>query len=571
MSWFGSHQKRPKNNSKYYGLNLFFWAGIAALILCVLIMAGVPPVSRDALTHHLTIPKMYLAHGGIYEIPSIQFSYFPMNLDLLYLPALYLKNDIAPKYIHFVFALLTAGLLHRYLKRVLNQTYGLIGALFFLTLPVIVKLSVTVYVDLGLIFFSWAGLYLVVRWYDTDFLPRFLILAGIACGLALGTKYNGLILLPIMGAIVPILYSSKKNRAVPKNNIRMRYKNSFLGLGWAGVFILVSMIVFSPWMARNIFWKQNPVYPLYNKVFNRTVPSAPTQVVKKKAPPKNAFWMRRHVYGESFVQTLSIPIRAFFQGKDDDPKFFDGKLNPFLLLLPMIAFVRVKQGPFAAFKTHRAVFATFAILFMLFVFFKSDFRIRYMAPAIPPLVVLSVFGIKNFADVISKKTGRIEKAGLIILGSLVLFALSYNGHYIHGLFNHIRPLDYLSGEVDRDAYITRFRREHPVILNANKNLPDDARVLCLSLGNRTYYVDRKVHLAEDFFTKKGGVYSEKVLLKKLERNSTTHIILDKKILFDWLKTRPKAEQTVFLNVFKYNTRVLYEKNEVRLLALEIQK
>ncbi|MCP4673149.1 MAG: phospholipid carrier-dependent glycosyltransferase [Desulfobacula sp.] len=556
-------------DSQYHGYCLLLWAGIAAVTLCILVLAGVPPVSRDALTHHLTIPKMYLVHGGIYEIPSIQFSYFPMNLDLLYLAALYFKNDIAPKYIHFLFALLTAGLIHRYLKQVLNQTYGLLGALFFLSIPVIVKLSVTVYVDLGLIFFSWASLYLLIKWHDTDFSPGYLLLAGVGCGLALGTKYNGLILLPIMGAIIPILYSSKKNRDVPKKNIRLRYKHSFLGLGWAMIFIVTAMIFFAPWMARNIIWKQNPVYPLYNSVFNRPA-QAPIKVLKEKPPPKNAFWMRRHVYGESFVQTLSIPIRAFFQGKDDNPKYFDGKLNPFLLLLPLLAFVLFRRSPFDAFKTHRTVFALFAVLFMLFVFFKADFRIRYMAPAIPPLVLLSIFGIKNLADRISLAVGYKKKAGLAVLFSMVLFAFVYNGHYIHGLFNHIRPLDYLSGRVDRDAYISRFRLEHPVILQANKILPKDARVLCLSMGDRTYYIDRKVHLAEDFYKKKADQYLEKDLLKKLTRYSTTHVILDRKTCFDWLRTLPKAEQNVFLNVFKKHTRVLYEKNDMLLLALEVQ-
>ena len=287
---------------------------------------------------------MYLAHGGIYEIPSIQFSYFPMNLDLLYLSALYFKQDIAAKYIHFLFALLTAGLIFHYLAKRLNRTYGLLGALFFLTIPVIVKLSVTVYVDLGLIFFSWASLYLLVKWNDSGYRPRFLVFSGIACGLALGTKYNGLILLPILGAIIPILYSYTKNREVPKKNVRLRYQHSFLGLGWAVVFMVISMAVFSPWMARNILWKQNPIYPLYDAVFNPPVTLSASEVKKDNPSPKNAFWVRRHVYGESFLKTLSIPIRVFFQGKDDDPRYFDGRLNPFLLLLPIVALVRDRKS-----------------------------------------------------------------------------------------------------------------------------------------------------------------------------------------------------------------------------------
>ena len=55
------------------------------LIISVVVMSIVPPVSKDALVHHLAVPKLYLRHGGIYEIPFMDFSYYPMNLDLLYM------------------------------------------------------------------------------------------------------------------------------------------------------------------------------------------------------------------------------------------------------------------------------------------------------------------------------------------------------------------------------------------------------------------------------------------------------------------------------------------------------
>ena len=550
---------------------LLLAGGLLLATGCIVMLASVPPVSRDALIHHLAVPKMYLRHGGIYEICSMHFSYFPMNLDLLYLVPLYFKNDIAAKYIHFLFALLTAGLIYRYLRQTLSRNYGILGALFFLTLPVIVKLSVTVYVDLGLIFFSWASLYCILRWYDADFSTRWLIPAGIACGLALGTKYNGLLLLPIMGTFIPILYASKKNRDVPKHNFRLRNKNAFAGLGRASVFLLIALVFFSPWMIRNIVWKGNPVYPLYNSVFNPPAqPVFSETVEKEKTPAKNAFWMRRHVYKESFWQTLSIPVRAFFQGQDDNPRYFDGRLNPFLLLLPLAAFIRVRQPCFPAFTIHRTILALFALLFILFVFFQTDFRIRYMGPAIPPLVVLSVFGIHSLFDMASRQTGAVKTAGQAAVTAVVLLALFLNGHYIYGQFDHIRPWDYLSGAVDRDAYISRFRREFPVVAHANKVLPADARVLCLSIGDRTYYLDRALHLAEDFYNKTGGRYSEADLINKLTRYGTTHVIIDRGVLFDWLITLPQEEQAVFLNVFKNNTRVLYEENNVLLLELALQ-
>ena len=136
-----------------FGIKAVLVGLVALVVISVVVLSYVPPVSRDALIHHLALPKLYLKHGGIYEIPTAQFSYYPMNLDLLYMIPLYFGNDIIPKYIHFVFALLTAVFIFRYLRWRLDDVYALLGVILFLSLPIIVKLSITVYVDLGLIFF----------------------------------------------------------------------------------------------------------------------------------------------------------------------------------------------------------------------------------------------------------------------------------------------------------------------------------------------------------------------------------------------------------------------------------
>ena len=46
---------------------------------------------------------------------------------------------------------------------------------------------------------------------------------------------------------------------------------TFLG----SVFMLVALIVFSPWMIKNYVWTKNPLYPLYNHLFH---PDEPTTI-----------------------------------------------------------------------------------------------------------------------------------------------------------------------------------------------------------------------------------------------------------------------------------------------------
>ncbi len=90
----------------FYYINIILIICLVLLILSIIVLSLVPPVSKDALTHHLAVPKLYIKHGGIYEIPFMEYSYYPMNLDLLYIIPLYFGSDIIPKFIHFAFALL---------------------------------------------------------------------------------------------------------------------------------------------------------------------------------------------------------------------------------------------------------------------------------------------------------------------------------------------------------------------------------------------------------------------------------------------------------------------------------
>lgn len=116
-----------KNNT-----NIIIFIAISLLVICILVLSSVPPISRDALTHHLYVPKIYIEQGGIKELPDIQFSYYPMNLDLIYMVPLFFNNDIIPKFIHFFFGLLTALLIYGYLKKRVKTRYALFGSLFFI-------------------------------------------------------------------------------------------------------------------------------------------------------------------------------------------------------------------------------------------------------------------------------------------------------------------------------------------------------------------------------------------------------------------------------------------------------
>jgi len=535
-----------KKDINYLGLFLLFL--VFLLISSIVVLACVPPVSKDALTHHLAVPRLYLKHGGIYEIPFIPFSYFPMNLDLLYLIPLYFKNDIVPKFIHFTFGLLTAWIIFSYIKRRINTIYALLGSIFFLSIPIIVKLSITVYVDLGLIFFSTASLLLLLKWIEKGFPLKLLLLSASFCGLAVGTKYNGLVTLFLLTFFVPFLYVRHQQ---DKN------QNFLKAAGYGILFLFIAFIFFSPWMIRNYLWTTNPIYPLYDHWFN------PQNAIDKQRIGLFAF--RSFVYHETWWQIALLPVRIFFQGQDGNPQYFDGRLNPFLFFLLFFAFYGIRRDS-AIIRNEKTIMLTFVVLFFAFAFFSSSLRIRYISPIIPPLVILSIFGCRRMAEAITKFNSRSARnIGLAIIFFILSFALWLNAGYVLHQYKYVNPFNYLDGTLARDEYIEKYRFEYPTLRYINKNLPQDTRILFFFLGNRGYYCNREYifdmnnnrSMLRQFLKMSD---STEDLLLRLKRMEITHLLISYDLFNRWTKNNfTIKERELLKRFFEKHVELLYFK------------
>ncbi len=544
------------------------------LIVSILILSSVPPVSRDALTHHLAVPKLYLAHCGIYEIPSLVFSYYPMNLELLYLIPLYFGNDIAPAYIHFFFGLLTSFLVFAYLKRRINKIYALFGALFFLSIPVIVKLSITSYVDLGLVFFSTASIIFLIKWIESDFKFKHLIISALFCGLCLGTKYNAIIVFTLLSLFVVFAYVRIcTNKNMPESVKSVKALSSGL------MFIVVSLLVFSPWMIRNYIWTKNPVYPLYQSFFKKMDAKPVSYHItennnitsKEENNNKSKKWtpfaIRRVIYNEPLLKILLIPLRIFFEGKDDNPIYFDGKLSPFLFFLPFFIFLRFKHDD-KLLKAEKIILFSFSFLYILAVFFEMDMRIRYIAPVIPPLIILSVMGLNNiflfFSARFSAISGRIYQCLLFISFAAII---SFNVPYIIKQFDYVKPFEYLSGKIRRDEYIERYRPEYAAFKYANKNFQPDAKILCFFIGNRRYYSDRELIFDDNILI--NSVKHDGNIISVMRKKEITHLLIGYNLFGCWVNNNFNDGEKILLNkFFKDNTKIVLSKGGYGLFELK---
>ncbi len=468
-------------------------ASIVGVILLILPLVSTPPVSRDALIHHLAVPELYLEAGGIYEIPFMGFSYLPMNLDYLYIIPLYLGIDTAARYIHFGFALLTALLIYDYIREKVSTFYGLVAALVFLSTPVVVKLSASAYVDLGVTFYSTLSVVALLKWMDED-RKRYLLFSAMAGGFAVGVKYNGAVTVFILSVFV-LWYSTRK-------------KGLLTGIKEFSLYSLVPALLFLPYLIRNYIWVGNPFHPLMGgmiKGVDRLYIGEALSPVEK----------RYILYGENTLDILLVPFRIFLEGRDSSMQHFDGVLNPvFVAFIPLMFLVGKKKGWFG-------YLVCFCFLYLYVAFFTTDLVTRYVLPALAVFIILVALAIKEGLE---RRYAR--HVVVLLLAAMFLFNLSY----VYGLYERYRPLGYVTGRETRDAYLLRVLPDYEVVLWANRNLPEDARVIFFFTGERGYYWQRDYYyegrLGENLIRLVMGSRTSDELRDKLSRKGFTHIFIN---------------------------------------------
>ena len=416
---------------------------LAAVIAGFLLVEGLlnltPPLSRDALIHHLAIPKLWLANGGFVETPWADFSYYPMTINLLYLPVLYGNVDIAAKFIHMSFGLGIGLLILIYLRRHLGLLWGLLGAAIFLTTPIVVWLATSAYIDLGMAFFTTGSLLAFLHWRESRYdRIGWLLLSTVCMGLAVGSKYNALIAWLILSLLLVLVYV----RDTQAQGVGIE-----LGL----MFVLVAALIASPWYVKNVILTGNPFHPLFQRIFDvaqqNSIPSAIQTQAVEESRKISFFEMRRILYGESLIETLLIPLRMFFQGKDNSYQYFQGVLNPILIVFLPFVFLDRKLRRDAIFLVG------FSALYMAMAYFLTQKQVRYLLPVLPCLSITSVIGTHHLVCRVSASSRPLfKRLGVYGVSTAVAFLLTLNVVYLVRHFDTLDPIPFVSGRETREAY-----------------------------------------------------------------------------------------------------------------------
>jgi hypothetical protein len=511
-----------------------------------------PPTATDAIIHHLAIPKLWILNGGLYEIKWSVFSYYPMNVDLLYLIPLYFHNDIIPNFIHMGFGIGTSWLIFLYLSNNFSRAGGLLGVLVFLSTPIVLRMSTVAYVDLGLTFFTTAGILAYLHWRNNGYNEnKWLFISAIAMGLALGTKYNALIAWFFLMLGIIFFYSRDK-------------KTQWPAVRYGGIFFLISLLIFSPWLIKNLILTGNPLFPLFTGFFSTNVNSIASDgniysVVSGDAY-MGMFKYRAMLYGENIWETLIIPLRFFFQGQDYSDRYFDGVLNPILIIMLPFAFMN------KSFQKDKIIFVLFSAFFILITFFLDELRIRYILPTIPFFSILTVMGVMNILNWSKEKTipSRYFFAGILLL---ILISLgAKNVLYLKNYFYKLQPIKFICNMETKDEYLNRHLKSYAAISYINKHAPRDAKVRLVFLAGRGYYLDR-IYEDDTSFGMNfiGNLVShsndDKIFHKYLYSFGYTHLLIRQDLFIKYLHDNYSRESvTRLFRQMSMATEMIYEAN-----------
>jgi len=479
---------------------------ILAVILSDLAMGMAPPTARDVLIHHLAIPRLYLEAGRIYEIPFAPPASYPQTLEMLYLVPLGLGCDWAAAWVHLGFGILAAGVLGARARRWAGDRAGMAAALLFLSLPVVVRLGSTAYVDLGLCLFGFLAMEYFLRWVESEEKSRDLVLSGFAVGLGLSVKYSALVLATCLVLLVALRVGRHKSLArVVRATV---------------LFSVLSLVPAVPWLARNAWFHGNPFFPLFHNLFHdeRTdEPRIPSPLL-----------LRHLMYGEGLFELTTLPVRIFLQGAEGDPRRFDGRLNPFLL--PLVALL-LSGGSYGRPRNGLGTTAWFVLVGTVLTLTTAVARVRYVLPFVAYL-----------CPMVATMLAWDRISGKRRLAAMVLFAgaFAWSGFYIFRALSHEGFLPYLFHRESRESYLSRKLPLYDVYRCVNSLVQSDERVQLLFTGDQGYYL-KVPYTYDSYFS---GRQLARVLLEgpdaveaTFTMTGVTHLLVQKNLIFRFVYGR----------------------------------
>jgi hypothetical protein len=523
---------------------LLFFAGVVTLL-------AVPTLSSfyDQWNYQLAFPFRWLREGRLVTFPRHGYSYFPANMGLLYTYALSTFGGWAAQAVHWWMGLLTVLGVAALAGRIGKLRGRLWAAAIFATTPSVMLTATVAGADLGVSACAVSGWLLLLTALRSrkPWSPRLWFLCGAMAGLAAGCKYLALatVAIPLFAGVLLFL---SRGPGGPEDR---RNKAAAL-LSWAGG----ALLLFSPWMIRNILAAGNPFYPYLGSFFKTAGALPPVRLFHDATSG-----------GGGLPPALRAVVRALTL-RTFSPEGFAGLIGPvYLILLPVAVIWAVRRretGP-------RLLLAGTAGGILLWSFFPQ--LGRYLLPVLAIAAALAGPAVESL---LSSWTGWPSR--LLRLSLLGILAWAFFGGCSY--FAAVRGSCTL-GAYDNGKILTEYVSYWPAISWMNEELPEQARILFVG-ESRSFLVERSVTIEDPYQTpllvelaEQSG--SGREMAARLKQMGVTHVLINysEAARIAWLNKRPSyfsplspAGQRNLDDFFRGSLRAVKEAGPVTILELQ---
>jgi hypothetical protein len=442
--------KKPNDNDYFERPDLMLWVFLIGAIGAGLILAAystLPPTVYDSMVNHLALIEQYRLSGRISVFDHHLMSAYPKFGDMLLMGPLMLGGPEAANAFTGLLAFATVSQAARLGRELAGKhSAGLITASLLLATPLFIYLASDVKNDLALGFFELSAVAFLLLARDDR---RELLLAGLALGLAIATKYSALAFAP------GLLMAGLILRGAVSARVRL------ITLAKAGV---IGALVAVPFYLETWIATGSPLYPTFPAIFG-TVSGIDYAAINREI---------QHV--ASLNDAATFVYRLFF-----DPFSIDGDHAvlgfSWLLLLPFALLVRQSRD-----KRRLALLVLLAWHLIPLLLITTKLRFYPMVYLLPPILI----GAR-----LSQLKGtipRLATSGVAIIGlthalglSLMLGQIFFPG--VGGL---------MSGELKRDDYLAQNLPPYAAFRQIEANTAAEDRVLVE--GERRFaYLARRVY------------------------------------------------------------------------------
>jgi len=457
-------------------LRIFLAVLVSLSLLMTLIGAVAPAKGNDALVYHLSDARYFARHHLVTFIPYTSHSIWPYFMEMLFALAMLFDNPLLAKLFHFSMAIFGSLAIYAFGRRYINREVAFLAAAIFFLTPGVYTQATYAYVDIGWAFYTFMGFYVIMlRGSSTEI--KWLVCAGVMCGIAADIKYIGLITPVIIGLMLII------NGFFHKENYKDLTKSFVL-------FSIIVVIIIFPYYFRSYLCTGNPLYPFYAKYIGESG------------------WYRPIGFGmdKNLINFIVSPwFLTFYPGK-----IFGGnesQLGPFFLaFLPALLFLRKKGKSILLISICSGIF-----YFFWFIKFPA---VRYILPIIPFLALL-------YGYVIWAIHNRSKYFGYLIK---IIFSVFMVLNFGLCIYYNREELAFFSKGANAEDYLAKQDRSSKIFQYINKNTPPTSKILLVN-EIRNFYLDRS-HIRELYYRVNDKYQLKEVdaIIDDLEAKGITHIL-----------------------------------------------